>query len=189
MILGIYGGSFDPPHLCHVFAAHYALAAGEIERVLVAPCFTHPFGKSLAPFHDRIAMCRLAMEALGGRVEVSDIESRRPGPSYTIDTIRALASERPADRFRLIVGSDILDEAPKWRAFDEIRRLAPLIVVPRGPRPNGAATLFSLPDVSSTAIRDALRQGRPAGDALPRNVLDYIFANGLYGASMRPSAP
>jgi len=177
--IGVFGGSFDPPHICHVMVCQYALSIGELDRVLVVPCAEHPFGKQMAPFEDRLEMCRLAMANLGGNVEICDIESRNEGVSYTIDTLRTLQEERPGDSFRLIIGSDILEETEEWKDFDEIKKIAPLLVVPRGSR-ESAGLSFSLPDASSSAIREALSKGNDCEAVVPPAVLNWISQRGLY---------
>jgi nicotinate-nucleotide adenylyltransferase len=133
----------------------------------------------MAPFEDRMEMCRRAMAHLGGNVEISDIESEREGPSYTIDTLRELLAGNPNGRFRLIIGSDILDETEQWKNFEEIKKIAPLLVVPRSSDGNTGAS-FSLPDVSSSAIREALSKGKNCSSVVPRTVLEWIIERGLY---------
>lgn len=182
--LALFGGSFDPPHVGHVLAVHYVLLTAPVERVLVVPCAEHPFGKGHLPFAHRLDMCRMAFESLGASVEVLDIEGRREGASYTIDTVREIAAMHPAARLELIVGSDILDEIADWKDSEALQRLARLRVLPRlGAGASGAETPFYLPQVSSSDIRQLLREGRDATPHLPRAVLDYIRRNNLYGAS------
>lgn len=179
MNIGVFGGSFDPPHICHVLACHYALAMAELDKVVVIPCYRHPLGKTMAPYEDRLEMCRLAFADLGGSLEVSDIESRLGEVSYTIDTLRALAGEHPGAQWRLIVGSDILDEASRWKDFGEIQRAAPLLVLPRGASAPSESP-FQFPDLSSTAIRDALSRGEASSETVPRRVLDFVKSRSLY---------
>jgi nicotinate-nucleotide adenylyltransferase len=142
MRFGIFGGTFDPPHLGHAMACLWALETGEVDRVLMIPTARHAFGKQpAAGFDHRLAMCRLAARHLGEHVEISDIEGRREGVSYMVDTLRALAADRPGATFRLLVGTDIVGDVPKWRESAEILRLAPLLVLPRllpGDRPRSA---------------------------------------------------
>ncbi|GAB4326075.1 MAG: nicotinate-nucleotide adenylyltransferase [Candidatus Sumerlaeia bacterium] len=194
MQLGLFGGSFNPPHLAHVMAALYCLETGAVEHILVVPCADHPFGKDLAPFDHRLQMCRLAFARLGEGVEVSDIEGRRPPPSFTIDTVRELRRTRPDASLRLIVGSDILEEFERWKDAALLRRLAPLLVVPRSPERPGAGVkgsaaqsaeggaAFALPAVSSTTVRERLHRGEPVEGLIPRAVLDYIRRHRLYDA-------
>ncbi|MCY1005967.1 hypothetical protein OV079_10395 [Nannocystis pusilla] len=103
-VLAVLGGSFDPPHLGHALIPTYLLARGLADRVLVAPCWSHPFAKQMMPFADRLALTRLAMAAQAETVEVSDVEARLAarrggeGPSYSYDLLRAVAEEHPASR-------------------------------------------------------------------------------------------
>jgi nicotinate-nucleotide adenylyltransferase len=188
--IGIFGGTFSPPHVGHVLAAHYVLLTSSVERVFVVPCAEHPFGKEQAAFEHRIAMCRLAFQELGDAVEVLDIEGKRRGPSYTIDTIRELKSLHPDARLELIVGSDIPPEFPKWKDAEELQRLVDLRVLPRqgaaAPAGSDDERLYHLPRISSSEIRDMLAHGRDVAPHVPGAVLDYMHAHGLYG--LRPAS-
>jgi len=190
--VGLFGGSFNPPHLGHVLSITYLLGTEQVERVVAVPVFAHALGKLLAPFPERVALARLAFEWLP-RVEVSDIERRLGTPSRTLETIRALSAEHPDWDLRLVVGSDILGELHQWHAFPEIERRAPPLVLPRpgAPEPGRSSEVPRLlPDISSTEVRALLAAWasgvRPAAARLeqlvPANVLAYIRAHGLYGA-------
>jgi nicotinate-nucleotide adenylyltransferase len=184
MRLGVYGGSFNPPHVAHVLLAAYALATGRFDRVLVVPVFAHAFDKGLASFEHRVRMCELAFAPLSG-TEISRIESELPTPSRTLFTLQALTERYPRAELRLLVGADVLPEAHKWYAFDAVVRLAPLFVVGReglaAPGPSG----FALPPVSSTRIRELLAAAGPSveaelGELVPATVLDYVREHELY---------
>ena len=180
MTVAVFGGSFNPPHVGHVLAVAYVLAVHDVERVLVVPARKHPFGKPLAPFEDRVRMCELAVAPLAN-VEVSRVEQSTDG--LTLHMLQAIQRDHPDWRLRLVIGSDILAEADKWFRFDEVQRLAPLIVLERKGAPNPAGPEPLLPELSSTRVRDLLAARR--WDALtplvPRTVLDYIREKGLYG--------
>lgn len=190
--VGLFGGSFNPPHVGHVLSIAYALSAGLVERVVAVPVFAHALGKSLAPFSARVAMARLAFEWLPG-VEVSEVEQELGSPSRTLRTIQALSAQHPEWQLRLLVGSDILGELHQWHAYAEIERLAPPLVLPRPGAPDpsrrGEAARI-LPDISSTEVRASLNaaaQGDSKGAAelqrvVPASVLAYIREQGLYGA-------
>jgi nicotinate-nucleotide adenylyltransferase len=190
--VGLFGGSFNPPHVGHVLSIAYALSTGLVERVVAVPVFAHALGKSLAPFAERLAMARLAFEWLPG-VEVSDIEQSLGSPSRTLETVRALLAQHPEWQLRLVVGSDILGELHQWHAFREIERLAPPLVLPRpgAPEPGQAPQATRLlPDISSTEVRTLLTDwanGKAPGGApelerlVPRAVLTFIREHGLYG--------
>ncbi|MBN1774612.1 MAG: nicotinate-nicotinamide nucleotide adenylyltransferase [Deltaproteobacteria bacterium] len=180
---GIFGGAFDPPHLGHLCVAALALATGELDRLLVVPTFDHPFGKRMAPWGERLAMTRLAFAPLA-RVEVSSIEETLPRPSLTLQTVAALCEAHPAVRWRLVVGSDTLGDRPSWHRFDEVERLAEPLVIGRAghePEPSGLV----VPDVSSTALREALAAGAEVRGRLDPAVERFIRARGLYGAAAR----
>lgn len=179
--VAIFGGSFDPPHVGHVLAISYVLTTESVETVLVIPAYRHPFDKVLSPFEHRVRMCELATQDLK-RTHISTLESKLGTPSLTLRTLEHLASEHPDWRLRLVVGADVLREAPKWHAFEQVRALAPLIVLGRGgvEEPNAPETV--LPTVSSTEVRAALRERRMSrlSRLVPRAVLEYIEAHALY---------
>ncbi len=181
---GVFGGSFDPPHLAHTLAALWALETGEVDRILIVPVATHPFGKECgAPCEHRMEMCRLAFRRLEHHVEISDIETRLGGVSYTYRTIQALMDERPGTSFRLIVGSDVVGDLPKWRNGRELLKLAPVLELPRpgaASRDSAAQEGIFLPAISSTRVREALRSGQSARQMLGAEVWRYIKTNGLY---------
>jgi nicotinate-nucleotide adenylyltransferase len=184
--LAILGGSFDPPHLGHVFLASYALSMRAVERVLVIPVFQHAFGKRLSPYEHRVAMCELAFRDFA-RVEVSTLERELGGVSRTLRLIEALEQRHPDLRLRTLIGSDILAESARWQGFDEIARRAPLLTAQRAGHateaPNDAPVL---PQISSSAIRVALARGDVDVPAVPERVLDYAREHGLYAP---PSSP
>jgi nicotinate-nucleotide adenylyltransferase len=183
MQVALFGGSFNPPHVAHILGAAYLLSVPAFDRVLVVPVYEHAFDKSLAPFDDRVEMCRLALSWLPG-VEVSRVEERLARPSRTLNTVEHLLQAHPDWQLRLVVGADVLAEVDKWYRFEDVQRLAPVYALGRaggevpGPRP-------VLPDVSSTEVRRLLASADPDDartlDALlPRAVHDYILRRGLY---------
>lgn len=194
--VAVFGGSFNPPHVAHVMACALVLAVEDVTEVLVVPTFRHPFGKPLAPYEDRLAMCALAFAALP-QVEVSRVEQELGGESRTLRTLEHLAAAHPDWRLRLVIGADILAEAPRWYGFDAIARIAPPIVLGRAgfdaagaaPQAGSAGSLPAagpalLPEVSSTRVRDAIARGawEEAKPLVPRAVLAHIRERGLYGA-------
>ncbi|MDB4985242.1 MAG: Nicotinate-nucleotide adenylyltransferase [Myxococcaceae bacterium] len=184
--LAVFGGSFDPPHIGHVFLATYALSVAGVERVIAAPTFEHAFGKPLRAFEHRLAMCELAFAPLPG-VEVSSIERELGGTSRTLRLVSELAARHPGHQLRLLVGTDILGESQRWQRFDEVVAIAPLLVARRAghasvPAPHEHAPL--LPEVSSSAIRAALERGEDVSLWLPSGVRRYLTEHALY----RPSA-
>ncbi|MBM4395645.1 MAG: nicotinate (nicotinamide) nucleotide adenylyltransferase [Deltaproteobacteria bacterium] len=181
--VAVFGGSFDPPHCAHVMVVSYVLACTECDEVWVVPVAEHAFDKQSARFEARLAMCRAAFAPLGERVRVLDVEARLPWPSYTVQTLRELRAARPDVDLVLVMGSDIPAEAARWKAFDEVARLARILVVGREGAP--AAEVVAgprFPEVSSTAIREALAGGRDVSALVPRGALEVIRKEGLYGA-------
>lgn len=179
--VAVFGGSFNPPHVGHVLAAAYVLATQEVDALLVIPAFDHPLGKSLVPFEHRFAMCELAFRDLA-RTSVSNVEQTLGGESKTLYTLRALAKQHPDWSLRLVVGSDILNEAHKWFAWDEVVALAPLIVLGRAGHPAPGAPSPMIPEVASRELRAMLARGEDVGTLVPRAVRAYIEARGLYRA-------
>ena len=179
--VALFGGSFNPPHVSHLLAATWALSAVPVDRVLVVPVFKHPFAKELAPFDDRLEMCRLALGWVPG-VEVSDVERRLGGESLTLRTVEHLAEAQPTWRLRLLIGADVLADLPKWHRFDRIRELAPPIVLGRAGVDDARAPAAFLPQVSSTEVRAALGNGdvEAVRGRVPAAVIDYAVRCGLY---------
>ena len=183
MRLGVYGGSFDPPHLAHVQVAARVVSDGLVDQVLVVPVHGRAFAKDLLPFTERLELCQLAFAGLDG-VTVSDIERDLPTPNFTVETLLAVRTLHPAADLRLIVGADVLADLPRWHRIDEVLTLAPLLAVGRIGFNGIDVHDLALPDVASSRLRQDLRQRRdpdsPARQQLPRAVWDHIVDRGLY---------
>lgn len=179
--VAIFGGSFNPPHIAHVLGVAAVRALHDVPRVLVVPTYQHPFSKELAPYEDRVRMCELAMAGLDG-AEVSRVEAELGGESRTLRTVQHLAATHPEWSLRLVLGADLLLEAPKWYRFDDIVALAPPIVLGRVgvELPDGPRNV--LPEVSSTEVRGLVRAARwdELRELVPRAVLAHVRANRLY---------
>ena len=180
-IVGVFGGSFNPPHLAHVLALAVVLARFEVERILVVPTYQHPFAKALAPYEDRVKMCELAMAVLP-RVEVSRIEEALGGESRTLRTIERLRADHPGKPLRFVMGADLVVESAKWYAFDRVAALAPPIVLGRVGVVYDGAPPPILPAISSTDVRARIAAGRweELAELVPRAVLAYARERGLY---------
>jgi nicotinate-nucleotide adenylyltransferase len=141
--LGVLGGTFDPPHLGHLALARHALQELALDRVLLMPAWRPPHKPHLAEdgpglhagAHARLQMCRLLVEG-EPRILVSEHELRREGPSYTVDTLRALHDAHPRASLTFILGADVARTLPSWREPRELLALARLAIAVR----SGAAT-------------------------------------------------
>ena len=183
--VGVLGGAFDPPHRSHTRLARDAVEQLELDRLLVIPCGDHPTKpRAIAAPSDRLAMCRIAFGEIPG-VEVSDLETRRDGPSFTVDTLETLrAGLSPREGLVLLIGSDNAPGLPSWSRAESLLQLARIVVYPRAgfPIPDGPYdTLDTAPDaVSSTAIRTRLALGERGLDDLLPTVEQYAAERRLY---------
>ncbi len=178
--IALLGGSYDPPHIGHLMAAVYVRATLGADEVWLMPSFQHPFGKALAPFEHRVKMCEVMAADLGPWLKVSTVEQSVGADGRTIDTLEYLLPRYPHARFRLVLGSDIVRDLPSWKAWDKIQSLVDVTILHRAGYPEPQAVGPALAQVSSTEIREALEEGRRPEGLVPRKVLDYLEANGLY---------
>jgi nicotinate-nucleotide adenylyltransferase len=176
---GVFGGSFDPPHVAHTLLAAYALSAYRLERVLVIPTYEHPFGKALSAFEDRIRMCEFAFAELP-RVEVSSLERELSRPSLTVHTLEALKRLHPGVELRLLMGADLVAETHAWHDFPRVAALAAPLIIERQGYETHASGRPALPDVSSTEVRRRLRAGESTEGLLSPAVANYARQHGLY---------
>ena len=210
--LGLLGGTFDPIHNGHVDAADAARRTLELDEVLLIPAHDpphKPLDPHASPFH------RFALAALAGQqhpwLRVSDMELRRQGPSYTVNTLRSLqAAGWGASQLFFILGADAFAEIAAWREFPAVMDLANFVVVARpgttldaaiGRTPALGARLRSLAamrgdspdtgvvlveartrDISSTVVRSRLAAQQPIDELVPAPVARHIVAHQLYGA-------
>lgn len=189
MRVGVFGGSFDPVHLAHLILAEQCREQAELDRVLFipAPRPPHKLDKPLTPFHHRQEMLELALAGYPP-FQVSLIEKDRPGPSFTVDTLRQLRAEHPGDAFFLLLGSDSLPDLPRWREPEAIAQLAELLVVARPGTPFEAPAAsfrwrrIDCPqlEIASSDLRERLAAGRSVRWFLPRAVECYIQQHRLY---------
>lgn len=185
MRTGVLGGTFDPIHLGHLAAARAAMDCAGLDRVIFIPAAVPPHRPATAAdAHDRLEMTRLATEGEKG-FEVSDVEIRRAGVSYTVDTLRELHRLYPEDELFLILGWDAAKLFATWREPAAVRKLASLIIVTRPG--SGAPTVTSdvvcerpTPDISASALRRRLSRGQGVTEMLPPAVADYVARRGLY---------
>lgn len=192
--LGVYGGAFDPPHHAHVAVARAALAQLRLDRLLIIPTGDawHKT-RTLTPATHRLALCAAAFGDLPG-VSLDDREMRRPGPSYTVDTLEALRREHPAAEWFLVIGEDQWRGFAGWRRPGDIRAWATVAVAGRAGVPAmpptddlGAPPVrlsLTLSGLSATAIRARLADPASRAAALrelvPPAVAGYISQHHLY---------
>lgn len=188
--VGLLGGTFDPPHLGHLVVAECArveLALDEV-RLLVAG---DPWMKktTLQP-EDRVAMVRAAV-ADDAHLRVDDREVRRPGPTYTADTLAEIHAEEPDVALFFVLGEDAAADLADWKRVEEAFALATFVVVtrPGSPAPDAsvlpeAVVHLQIPqlDVSSTELRERFAQSRATRYLVPVSVDDFVRSHGLYGA-------
>lgn len=174
MKIAVFGGSFNPPHVGHAMVAAWIRWTGRADQVWLVPVFQHAFGKALTPFEERLVWCRALAQDVGPWVRVTTIEEELPVPSYSIDTLTALQERHPEHTFRLVVGSDILDETHKWKRWEEIeQRFSPIIVGRQG-HADVEGTL-SFPGVSSTEVRERLARGMSVDHLLGSEVARLVM--------------
>jgi nicotinate-nucleotide adenylyltransferase len=190
--IGLLGGTFNPPHIGHVLCASEACDQLGLDRVdlLVAGVPPHKAVPDEPGAEHRVAMCRLAVEG-DERLGVEDLETRRDGPSFTVDTLRALDG---SDELTFIVGGDMAHSLPAWREPHAILSLARLAVAEReeirradiaqrlADHPADRIDFFDMPrlDVSSTELRRRVRAGRTLRHLVAEPVAAYIEREGLY---------
>lgn len=189
--LGVFGGTFDPIHNAHLQIAQTALAQAKLDKVLFVVSARPPHKQKETPGADAEQRLAMVEAALAGqsRMEASRIELDRTGPSYTADTLEALADQFPDTALYLIIGHDSMVDLPRWRRPGRILELAHLLVVPRPgmhndvpPELDGHYTMLDFPQtpVSSTQIREAFQNGVAVTHLLPPAVEDIIRRRGIY---------
>ena len=184
--VGVFGGTFDPVHVGHLVVANEVRYRLGLDRMLlvVAPNPWQKAGRELASAEDRLAMVAAAVEGIAG-LEASDVELRRDGPTYTVDTLRELTG--PGRELFLVVGSDVADQLGTWEQPEVVAALATLVVVGRAGEPATAPPGFdavevAVPslEVSSTDIRQRVATGEPVDFLVPAPALRLLQERGLY---------
>ena len=176
---GILGGSFDPPHVGHVSVACDLVEELRLDRLLVIPAGDPPHRKVTLPGEVRLDLTRRAFADLPG-IEVSPMEIERGGPSYTVDTLEALARRFPSDRLVLAMGADQFAAIHRWDRWRRIPELARIAVLPRGgrePAPSPESTPIEYVvanvtrvDISASRIRQRLEEGRSVHLLVPETI-------------------
>jgi nicotinate-nucleotide adenylyltransferase len=188
--LGVYGGSFDPPHLGHLLPVIDAAEQLDLDGVRFVPASTQPLkvGRASASPADRLAMTERLVQGIPG-FSVDPAEIDRPGLSYTVDTLAGLAAANPGAELFLLLGADAYALFDQWREPERVRALATVVVMVRGdstltPSATGEGQVQVLQsrrvDISSTELRARVRDGRTIRGFVPDAVADYIAEHRLY---------
>lgn len=197
--IAMFGGSFNPVHSGHTGIVKRMIEEYCLDKVFVVPTFNTPLKDNtpmLSPMH-RYNMCSLAFSSVD-KTEVSDIEILRQGRSYTVDTLKELIPSNPLDEMHLIIGADSFMQLELWYDVKTIFKLAAILTVSRGEydarelylkrkyyedKFNARIHITEEPImvVSSTQIRNLIKNGKDFTHLLPKDVSDYIISNGLYG--------
>ena len=189
--VGVFGGTFDPPHLGHVVVAGEVVEAAELDRLLWVPALTppHKSGRIVTTAGVRRRMVEAAIEE-DPRFELCDLELERGGVSYTVDTLRSLKATRPEWTLSLVVGADLLAGFSSWKEPESIVELADLLVISRagatpdagGVHPGFRTRIVPVKpiDISSSRVRERVGRGLAVRDMVPPRVFSIIEREQLY---------
>lgn len=190
MRLGVFGGAFDPLHIGHLVVADDAASALKLDRVIFIPAGNHPLKRAQieAPGALRLEMVKAGIA--GSELFVADDrELRRPGPSYTLDTLGELRAEYPEAELFLLVGADILGEIHEWHGAREIAETARIVILSRAELAGDPSPSIDLEytrvevthlAISSSDVRRRVREGRPFRYQVPDPVYRIIVEHSLY---------
>lgn len=189
MKIGLYFGSFNPIHNGHLIIANYLVQHTDLEQVWFVVSPQNPLKKagSLLNEYHRLYMAQISVEEEPA-LKVSDIEFRLPRPSYTIDTLTYLDEKYPSHEFALIMGSDSFQNLPSWKNYQQILARYPIYVYERPDHtpvdayPGSRVTFLHAPllEISSTYIRNNIKEGRSIRFLVPDKVRNEIEQNGYY---------
>ena len=188
--IGVFGGTFDPPHVGHLATAVEVRSVLDLDRVLLVVA-NRPWQKvgtrPITAAGDRLAMVEAAVAGVGG-LEASALEIERGGDSFTADTLRTLSERHPGEELHLVLGADAAAALHTWERVEEVRAMASLVVVERsGAEPaaippgwTGSVVPVTRLDVSSTDLRRRVTDGRPVDYLVPSAVVSCIRERHLY---------
>ena len=186
--IAVLGGAFDPPHIGHLLLAQWALEELGVDRVVFMPYFSSAYKSPVASAEDRVEMVRLAIAGLEG-FELDTREVERGGITYTIDTVEDLLKTRPGLEIYWLLGADALQGLPSWKDWEKLVKLVKFAVATRHGegladqlRDMVGVVYLSMPriEISSSLIRERLRQGLSVRFLVPDEVEAYIKRHGLY---------
>ncbi len=189
MHIGLFFGSFNPIHIGHLIISNYMANYTDIDQLWLVVSPHNPLKNKveLIYMYDRLEMAKLATEEINN-IKVSDIEFRLPQPSYTIDTLAHLQERYPEHKFSLIMGSDNLNTLRKWKNYELVLRDYHIYIYPRPgaltsefiSHPSVIITQTPLMEISSTFIRNAIKEKKSVRYFVPDSVLDFIDSKNLY---------
>ena len=198
MRIGVLGGTFDPVHYGHLHPVEAAASRLALDTVLYVPAARSPFKtEQPADARHRVAMLALALQGRRGwRITLDELD--REPPSYTVDTLRALAIRYPGDELWLLMGTDMLAHLDRWKSPEEIVRLARIAAFHREPFTGDRVGIPGIPGladrlevfdagsvkISSSGLRADLARGESVADRVPEAVAEYITKHGLYRSGM-----
>lgn len=188
--IGLFGGTFDPPHNGHLTIANEAVCSLQLDELWFIPTYEPPLKEAAAtPSEHRLRMLELMIAAEAERTfRVNTIELERKGTSYTIDTIKYFLKKHPQVKFYFIIGADQVVNLHRWYQIDELIELIQFVGVERPgitweeQRYPVHRLAISKVDVSSTKIRRHLQEGRSVRHLVPESVYHYIKEQRLYGS-------
>ena len=178
--IALFGGKFDPPHMAHRQIISLLFEKQHVDEVWVLLATAHPFGYQPTELKHRLNMVELMVEPLPESKKIrimneGDIVEKRP--HYTVDVLETLCQKHPENRYVLAIGEDNWKDREKWYNFEEIEKRAEIVVFGRGEKSD---IPFSLPDISSTTIKELILSGGDIRSLLPQSVFEYIEQHGLY---------
>ncbi len=197
-IIAVFGGTFNPIHNGHCEIINEIIGLSEVEKVIVIPTRIPPHKSVdfMASEEARLEMCRLATEDIGD-VEISDIELKREGKSYTVDTLADIRRLYPEKDVAITIGADMVVTFDEWKDYKEIIANSKIIAFSRTTTDFGCyqkgldmlndlgADLITVKkqicDISSSKIRELLASGQDVSEFLPKKVFSYMIGNNIYG--------
>jgi nicotinate-nucleotide adenylyltransferase len=187
--IGVLGGTFNPVHTGHLLMARDVLEQARLDVVELVPCHTpsHKTGEALVQAQHRLRMLRLAVRGVNG-LRVNDLDIKRGGVTYSVDTVAAMRSRQPGAEIFFIIGSDSLRDLKRWKEFERLNQMCSFIVVARpghpvrrlpGVRLEAVVTVRQC-EISSTEIRKRIARGQGIHYLVPDAVRKYIERETLY---------
>jgi nicotinate-nucleotide adenylyltransferase len=173
--IGLFRGSFDPPHMGHVFAAVQSLVTMDLDEVWVLPVFNHPFGKNLTDYKTRFSMVVAAFSGLGSNISVKAYDECNES-GHCIELLRWLNNVYPTNKYVMLGGTDV-DSGGKHKDVDEVLKLC---TVARVARASYAEDKYAIPNYSSSEIKKLVSEGKSIEGLVPREVLAFINKSNLY---------